>query len=289
VDDASDEELSRHLDPGIDLVHLRNTVRLGTARSRNIGARHGTGDLLVFVDAHVCFPAGWLDAVCREEALLAHGVLAPSTFNIVDHAQFRALALELKPPPLVRLMSVGGVFNRIAYGYYKTPLPAPRTLPNVTRKFAGAFTVPIVGGAALCVRRDVFFRLGGFEDELGGFGAYEDEELCMRCWAFGSWVAVLPSIRCFHFKARPSRAIEYRSRPFHSSYYDQSVENALRVLYLHLPEDVFRGILDVYKDNPGFAPDLNAVLTDRLERRKSFISANRIHDYRWLQRRMCRV
>jgi glycosyltransferase involved in cell wall biosynthesis len=289
VDDDSDEELSRHLDPSLEVVYLRNPTRLGVAKSRNIGARRASGDLLVFLDAHVCLAPGWLDAVEREDELLAHGLLTPATFVIRDLTQFVTLATELRAPWLVRLMTMRPGSRRIYYGYFMTPLPTSQTLANFTRRSRDAFTIPIAGSAALCVRKDVFFRLGCFEDELAGFGGQEDAELCMRCWTFGYWVAVVPSVYCFHYAARRRYRIDYHATPFHSTYYDQSVENALRVLYLHLPDDQFQSLLDVYRGHPGFKPDLEAVLTARLDERKAFIRETRIHDAGWLLRRLTRV
>jgi hypothetical protein len=186
-------------------------------------------------------------------------------------------------------MAARGGFKKVHYGYFMTPLPAPQTLANFTRKSRAAFTVPIAGSAALCVRRDLFFRLGCFEDELAGFGGHEDAELCMRCWSFGHWVAVIPSIHCFHFRPRRRYEIDYHSKPFYSEYYEQGVENALRIFYLHLPDESFQELLDVYKDHPGFTPDMDSVLTSGLKQRKEFIRDRRIQDYRWLLRRITRV
>jgi glycosyltransferase involved in cell wall biosynthesis len=294
VDDDSDTDLSKHIDPSLEIVYVRNSERLGVARSRNAGARKAAGDLLVFLDAHVCFAPGWVEAVCREREALANGVVTPAIFIIRDFMQFLALSTELRAPWPVRLRALTGS-RRILYGYQMTPLPTPQTLPNFARKSSEAFTVPIAGSAALCVRRDVFFRLGAFEDELSGFGGHEDAELCMRCWSFGGWVLVLPSVHCFHYTARRRQPIDYASKPFHSEYFEpgfqdeQGVENALRMFYLHLPDRKFQDLLDRYKDHPGFTPDLDGVLTTRLRQRKELITERRIHDYQWLLRRMSRV
>jgi glycosyltransferase involved in cell wall biosynthesis len=289
VDDNSDEDLSKHLDPSHKVVYLKNSERLGVARSRNIGARKASGELLMFLDAHVCFASGWLEAVYREKGLLANGLLTPATFIIRDFAQFLALATTGRASWPVRLMAGHGGFKKVYYGYFMTPLPAPQTLANFTKRSRYAFTIPIAGSAALCVTRDLFFRLGCFEDELGGFGGQEDAELCMRCWTFGHWVAVTPSVHCFHFRPRRKYTIDYRAKPFYSTYYEQSVENALRVFYLHLPDQEFQELLDVYQDHPGFQPNLTGLLTDRLKQRKESIKTRRIHDYRWLLRRISRV
>jgi GT2 family glycosyltransferase len=289
VDDHSDEPLSRHLDPARKVVYMRNAERLGVAKSRNIGARAAGGDLLVFLDAHVCFAPGWLDAVYREEKLLHNGIVTPATVRIRDFAQFRVLSTEPWAPRSIAPGPLRGRRKRVYYGHVMSPLPTPTTLRNFTRKSREAFTVPIAGSAALCVSRDLFFRLGGFEDELAGFGGYEDTELCMRSWSLGYWVAVIPSIQYVHFKAHSAGRIDFHARPFYSAYYEQHVENALRIFYLHLPDPVFQELLDVYKDHPGFTPDLERVVTSRLRQRKEIINGKRVHDYRWLLRRIYRV
>jgi GT2 family glycosyltransferase len=289
VDDDSGEPLSGHLDPARKVVYLRNTERLGVAKSRNIGARQATGDLLVFLDAHVCFTAGWLDAVYREEELLGNGILTPTIVRIQDLAQFRALSTNLWRPWSLARRSLRRGTEQVHYGYLMSPLPTPAVLKNFARQSRDAFTVPVAGGAALCMTRDLFFGLGAFEDELAGFGNYEDVELCMRAWSLGHWVAVMPSVQCVHFKARRSLPIDYRSRPFDAVNYEQSVENALRVYYLHLPDRDFEELVGLYKDHPGFTPDLKSVLTSRLKHRKEILNDRRIHDYRWVLRRMCRV
>lgn len=288
VDDASDEDLSEHVEPSDEIVYLRNSRRLGVAKSRNIGARKAQGELLVFLDAHVCFAPGWLEAIYRQKDLLASGILAPATFVLEDFEPFRTLSRELRTPWSVRVMA-RPVFGRVYYGYSMTALPAPQTLANFHKRSSAAFTIPIAGSAAMCVTKDLFFGLGAFEDELDGFGGQEDAELCMRCWSFGHWVAVVPSIHCFHFKARRKHRIDYASRPFHLEYYEQSVENALRVFYLHLPDDDFRRVLDVYANHPGFHPDLSTVLTDHLRERKALAETRRVHDHHWLLRRLSRV
>jgi glycosyltransferase involved in cell wall biosynthesis len=286
IDDDSAEPLSGHLDPDRRVVYLRNRERLGVAKSRNIGARQARGDLLVFLDAHVCFAAGWLEAVYREEGLLRNGILTPAMVRIEDLAQFRALSTTLEDATVAEGVAPGS--RQVHYGYFISPLPTPAVLKNFARPSRDAFTVPVAGGAALCVTRELFFRLGAFEDELAGFGIYEDVELCMRAWSFGHWVAVMPSVQCVHFKARRSSPIDYRSRPFHTAH-DQSVENALRVYYLHLPDRDFEELVGLYKDHPGFTPDLQSVVTDSLKQRKGFIRDGRVHDWRWLQRRLYRV
>lgn len=286
VDDDSDGELSAHLDRPEQVVYLRNTQRLGVAKSRNIGAREASGDLLVFLDAHVCFAPGWLERIHREKDLLANGLLAPGVLTVRDPVLFVTLSAGLRTPWQVRLALRG---RRMVYGHSMTPLPTPQTVANLVKRSNDPFTVPIAGGAALFVKRELFFRLGCFEDELAGFGDCEDAELCMRCWSFGSWVFVVPSIHCFHLKERHDPRIDYRARPFHSARYDQSVENRLRTFYLHLPDEEFQRLVDVHRSHPGFQPDLDAVLTPQLSQRKEFISERRIHDSRWLLRRLSRV
>ena len=115
----------------------------------------------------------------------------------------------------------------------------------------------------------------------------------MRCWAFGYKVLVIPKVVCYHcfegIRLGKYAPIDYDSRPFYSEKYDHCVENALRVLYLHLSDERFQWVLDCYKDHPLFKPDLDKVITDQLRSRRQFIAQRRKYDDVWLFERMGRI
>ena len=73
---------------------------------------------------------------------------------------------------------------------------------RMERKFRSRCDVGWVTGAALFIRRDVYQRLGGFDDNL--FMFFEDKDLCFRVRQSGLRVAYDPSISLIHLKGGSS-------------------------------------------------------------------------------------
>ena len=83
IDDASTEDLS-HIPNHPQLRVLTNEKNLGPSASRNVGAKHAHGELLVFVDADVEIMPGCLDALLyplenNPEVLGANGIFSLKT------------------------------------------------------------------------------------------------------------------------------------------------------------------------------------------------------------------
>ena len=82
------------------------------------------------------------------------------------------------------------------------PLPVPRYDEGDQSR---EITVngPVPGGGNLCVRREVFDRVGGFSTELGphghDLGGGEDIDFVRRCLAAGERIQYVPSVRQYHY------------------------------------------------------------------------------------------
>ena len=285
VDDHSDEDLSKYLNPSDEVLFIRNAERLGIAKSRNIGAQLAKGDVLIFLDAHVCFKRDWIDEIMRNKKLLETSILGTATCLLEDSSAFQAMSVRFQTPCLDA--------KKVYYGWQHFYLPIPGSAPNHVKKSSRSFSIPLVEAASLVITRELFYDLGSFEDELTGSGNCEDDELCMRTWAFGYRVVVLPSILCFHYKAPlPRHGNGVHSdpgEPFLKELYDDCLENVLRTLYLHLSEKRFQSLLDHYQTHPAFKADLDSIISERLKERKAFITRQRVHDDEWLWERMHRV
>ena len=82
------------------------------------------------------------------------------------------------------------------------PLPVPRyDAGDQSREITDNGPVP--GGGNLCVRREVFDRVGGFSTELGphghDLGGGEDIDFVLRCLAAGERIQYVPSVRQYHY------------------------------------------------------------------------------------------
>lgn len=58
-------------------------------------------------------------------------------------------------------------------------------------------------GSALCIRRDLLDKIGGFDEKF--FMYFEDTDLCRRAWLAGSRVMYIPDARVMHYHHRESR------------------------------------------------------------------------------------
>ena len=66
IDDKSDRARNGALKSFPRVMVIRNLVRRGVDTSRTIGAYHATTKYIIFIDAHMRFSPGWLDAYIRE-------------------------------------------------------------------------------------------------------------------------------------------------------------------------------------------------------------------------------
>lgn len=73
-----------------------------------------------------------------------------------------------------------------------------------------------VEGSALMIRKSLFKKLGGFDDDY--FMFHEDIDLCWRCWLLGFKVVAVPSATVYHFVGaasggRPKFKGQYKTTP----------------------------------------------------------------------------
>jgi hypothetical protein len=152
VVDQSPEPVVSSLPEGIHYCHLsKKGVPEGWHKSwaYNVGARLGRSDILVFQDGDVCVPQTYAREVHRT-----------LTTDGYDAASIQRLLFYLDS------MSTDRVERRDSLGGHLTP---ERVLQNWK-------------GGTIAVRRDTFFRLGGFDEGFVDWGG-EDDEFYDRCSA----------------------------------------------------------------------------------------------------------
>ena len=91
VDDQSEiEEVKKPLDDyckqhfGSIVKILRAPKRLGLIAAKNYGGRYATGDVIVFLDAHIEANAGWLEPILYRIKQKPNAVLCPTIDSIDD-------------------------------------------------------------------------------------------------------------------------------------------------------------------------------------------------------------
>jgi len=182
VDDAADDITARIIDElpdrGIGLK-LEAQHRRGAASARNRGARAANGDWVLFCDDDILAPPSHL-----LQHLATHqrhdGAAVAGNWELAPE-----LVTELWLTPFGRYrMEVERRFLAEARG---DPLTGDHHL----------LQMPLVAAADLSLRRELFWQIGGFDEEFPLAGA-EDQDLSLRARAAGAVLLLDTSIHCFH-------------------------------------------------------------------------------------------
>jgi GT2 family glycosyltransferase/SAM-dependent methyltransferase/glycosyltransferase involved in cell wall biosynthesis len=178
VDDASSDDTENLLSRGTNIRVVRNRKNLGFLASCNRGASMAKGHFLVFLNNDTEVKAGWLSALVRT-------VQRDDTVGIVGG--------KLVYPTGI-LQEAGGIVwadgSGMNYGRGENPLdPA----------YSFAREVDYCSGACLLVRRELFERLGGFDDRYAP-AYYEDTDLAFGARSLGFRVMYQPMCEVVHFE-----------------------------------------------------------------------------------------
>lgn len=161
--------------PRLDVVFTRTQERSGVPRARNHAAARATAEILFITDAHVRFSEGW-DALVFEH-LRDHRILAGAVCQA--NTTFVGYGCRLVVP------FMGTYWNR-------DPISQPGQ-------------VQIAACPATVLTRELFQRLGGYDNGMIMYGAAEPE-FSVRAWLSGAELIVVPQLRVEHlFKPAEER------------------------------------------------------------------------------------
>ncbi|ESN97851.1 hypothetical protein HELRODRAFT_85110 [Helobdella robusta] len=193
VDDHSqNEDLHEPLEKYIKLldrkVHLiRMSKREGLIRARLTGAKIATADVLMFQDAHTESNVQWAEPLLHEILKNPKVVIQPH----VDQIEQFTLEYIGNAGPVPR----GGFSWDLRYVWMEMPQHEARRV-MFQHEFV-AHRTPTLVGCAFAIRKDFFFSIGGFDDDMQIWGA-ENIELGFRGWMCGGEVLNHPCSRVAH-------------------------------------------------------------------------------------------
>jgi N-acetylglucosaminyl-diphospho-decaprenol L-rhamnosyltransferase len=176
VDNASTDdtrEAVRAAAPQARLVEQR--ANLGFAGGCNVGAQASTLPLILFLNPDAVPAPGCLDAL---RALSA------------DRRDWGAWQALVTMDSGRRINTSGGIIHFLGMGWAGSCGECVETAP------ARPCEVGFASGAALCVRRDAWEHIGGFDERYFMYG--EDLDLGLRIWLSGRGVGVVPDARVEH-------------------------------------------------------------------------------------------
>jgi len=155
---------------------ISSPVNLWVPGGYNLGARNSAGEYLIFLNNDTVVESDWVIELIR----------TISKDSSIGAAQSKILVLE--NPCL--LDCAGGFLDPLG-------MPWER---GAGKKDLGQYDKPdeifYAKGAAMMVRRDVFFKVGGFDETYMSY--FEETDLSWRIWLHGLRVIFVPTSKIYH-------------------------------------------------------------------------------------------
>ena len=166
------------------VIVIPTTDREGCARSRLIGARAARGTVLVFVDSHVeMLSSTWY------QHLVLPIVENPHTITSQQLEVMTDLANHTYDDPVSRGSFFGMTTDKFFFGWDQVRFrdkPYEELAPPIA-----PYEMPFAPGALFAIRKDEFWRLGGYDKGLYVWGA-ENMELSLKIWLCGGRLVQVP-------------------------------------------------------------------------------------------------
>ena len=243
VDDGSTDGSTEFLAAQDEPALLLRARGLGTARARNWGARHSHGDHLIFADAHIALPSGWWEPIVELLARPETGAAAPMVSDLNDPG-CRGYGLRLRRDLTCEWM------------------PGRQAEP---------YTVPLLPGCCLGMRREVFETIGGFDEGLLRWGGME-HELGVRLWLLGYELWLAPEVDCRHL---------FRDEGAYHVEWSWLIHNRLRLAFLHFDRPRIARAVEALREHPAF-PEALALLADGdVSHRRCELASRHVRDIDW--------
>ena len=168
--DNSQEVCQRFAGQGADIRFLPRRGNFSFSESNNFGARHASGDILLFANNDLVFSEAFGDRLRGHMSVANVGVLGA---RLLDHVEEPARSK-------VQAVQHDGVFigSRVSEDGWVRPYEARAGAETATGTDAALTRAVAVTGAFMALRRADFDAVGGF-DEGYAYGL-EDADLCLK-------------------------------------------------------------------------------------------------------------
>jgi GT2 family glycosyltransferase len=213
----------------------------GYCGGNNRAADHATGDIIVFLNNDVEVTPDWL--TCIDEAFQDSDVAAlqPKILSYTERDKFEYAG------------AAGGFLDKLGY-----PFCRGRVF-DTTEADVGQYndSIPIfwASGAALAIRKNLFFELGRFDDDF--MFHMEEVDLCWRLWNRGYKIISMPESVVYHLGGgslpmKSSRKTYFNFRNSLSMLWKNASGEWLKKHFvLRLCLDGLAAIYALFKGNPG--------------------------------------
>lgn len=170
-------------------------ANIGYGQGNNVGMKQAKGKYLILLNPDtVIFPQqleAWVDWMEQHPDV---GISAPRVLNPDGTDQDTCCRFHTIGIPVYRRTFLGKLpWGKKAINHF--------LMKDMDR--SKAQPIDWAQGSALCIRRELIEKIGGFDEAF--FMYFEDTDLCRRAWMSGSRVMYTPVARVTHYHHRESR------------------------------------------------------------------------------------
>ncbi|KAL7446637.1 hypothetical protein ACHAXM_011659 [Skeletonema potamos] len=206
--DEDEWEYLKSLSPKVKVIQHED--REGCARSRLTGAKAATGDVLMFVDSHIEMESSTWYHHLALPIVENPQTIAMQTIDVIDDLGTKDYGSGAGP------LQYGVVNDQFWFSYqvdrfgdYMEPLdPQDFTDEELAERRGFKYSAeiphtrepyetPFGPGSLFAIRRDEFWRLGGYDEGLYVWGG-ENTEMAFKMWMCGGRMLMVPCSRVGH-------------------------------------------------------------------------------------------
>lgn len=206
--DEEEWDYLKSLSPKVKVIQHEN--REGCARSRLTGAKVATGDVLMFVDSHIEMESSTWYHHLAIPIVENPKTIAMQTIDVIDDLGTKDYGSGAGP------LQYGVVSDQFWFSYqvdrfgdYMEPLDPSEFTEEELAERRGfkykaevphnrePYETPFGPGSLFAIRRDEFWRLGGYDEGLYVWGG-ENTEMAFKMWMCGGRMLMVPCSRVGH-------------------------------------------------------------------------------------------
>ncbi|KAL9922834.1 polypeptide N-acetylgalactosaminyltransferase 5 isoform X2 [Glossina fuscipes] len=191
VDDASERDyLGTKLEDYVATLPVKTFVlrtykRSGLIRARLLGAKHVTGDVITFLDAHCECTEGWLEPLLARIVQNRRTVVCP-VIDVISDETFEYITAS---------DSTWGGFNwKLNFRWYRVP---QREMERRNNDRTAPLRTPTMAGGLFSIDKEYFYELGSYDEGMDIWGG-ENLEMSFRVWMCGGVLEIAPCSRVGH-------------------------------------------------------------------------------------------
>ncbi|CAH0563541.1 unnamed protein product [Brassicogethes aeneus] len=223
VDDASERDhLGRKLEEYVKTLPvrvfvLRTEKRSGLIRARLLGAKHVTGQVITFLDAHCECTEGWLEPLLARIVQDRKTVVCP-IIDVISDETFEYITASD--------MTWGGFNWKLNFRWYRVP---QREMDRRGGDRTAPLRTPTMAGGLFSIDKDYFYELGSYDEGMDIWGG-ENLEMSFRVWMCGGQLEIATCSHVGHvfrkstpysFPGGTSRIVNHNNRRLAEVWLDQ--------------------------------------------------------------------